>query len=131
MPTVSETSVRQHFEALERGDKSAVSELLADDFVQEWPQSGERIRGAEACMAVAQSYPGGTPKIELRRVTGEGDHWALEGVVHYPDGSMYQLATLLEFQGGRITRQTDCFAAPFPAPEWRAHLVERAEASPV
>jgi ketosteroid isomerase-like protein len=130
MPTVTEAQIRRHFEALERGDPVAVSELLADDFVQEWPQSGERIRGAQACMAVAQSYPGGTPRIDVRRVTGEGDHWALEGVVRYPDGSDFHIATLLELQGGRITHQTDYFAAPFPAPDWRAHLVERYEAAP-
>lgn len=130
MPTVTEAEIRRHLDALQRGDTAAIGELLTDDFVQEWPQSGERIRGAQACLAVIQGYPGGMPVMDIRRITGEGNHWTIEGMVRYPDGSDYHVATLLEFEGGKVRRQTDYFAAPFPAPEWRASLVERYELAP-
>ena len=46
MPTVNEAEIRRHIEALQRGDAAVLGEILADDFVQEWPQTGERVRGA-------------------------------------------------------------------------------------
>jgi ketosteroid isomerase-like protein len=131
MPTVNEAEIRRHLEALRRADAAALSEILADDFVQEWPQSGERVRGAQACLAVAQAYPGGMPVMDIGRITGEGDHWVVQGKMHYPDGSEYLVATLLEFAEGKLQRETDYFGPPFPAPEWRASLVERFEATPV
>jgi ketosteroid isomerase-like protein len=130
MPTVTEAEIRHHFDALERGDAAALSQLLADDFVQEWPQSGERVRGAEACLAVRDRYPGGIPAFEVQRVTGGGDHWAVEGPIGYPDGSIYHMVAILEFRDGRIVHERDYFAAPFKAPEWRASLVERFESAP-
>jgi len=131
MPTVTEADIRHHLDALQRGDAAELAEVLADDFVQEWPQSGERLRGAQACVAVARAYPGGVPVMEVRRVTGEGDHWAVQGLMHYADGSDYHVATILEFADGKLHRQTDYFGPPFPAPEWRASMVERYEAAPV
>ena len=127
MPTVTEAQIRRHLDALQRGDAAGIAEHLADDFVQEWPQSGERVRGAQACLAVAQAYPGGMPVMEVGRITGEGDHWAVQGVMRYPDGSEYLVATILEFADGKVRRQTDYFGPPFPAPERRASLVERFE----
>ena len=127
MPTVNEAEIRRHIEALQRGDAAVLGEILADDFVQEWPQTGERVRGVQACLAVAQAYPGGMPVMDVGRVTGEGDHWVVQGVMHYPDGSEYHVATVLEFADGKVRRQTDYFGPPFPAPEWRAPLVERFE----
>ena len=84
MPTVTEAQIRNHLEALARGDAAAIAEHLADDFVQEWPQSGERIRGAQACLAVAQAYPGGMPVMDVGRITGEGDHWVVQGIDPLP-----------------------------------------------
>ena len=130
MPTVTEAQIRNHLEALARGDAAAIGEILADDFVQEWPQSGERIRGAQACLAVAQAYPGGMPVMDVGRITGEGDHWVVQGTIRYPDGSDYHVATILEFADGKVRRQTDYFGPAFPAPEWRASMVERYEAAP-
>ena len=34
-----------------------VYELSADDVIQEWPQSGERIRGRENVKAINDNYP--------------------------------------------------------------------------
>src|SRR4051812_26308745 len=55
MPTVNEAEIRRHLDAMARGDAAELAEILADDFVQERPQSGERIRGVQACLAVAQA----------------------------------------------------------------------------
>ena len=46
-------------------------ELAGDDFVQEWPQSGERIRGRDNAKAINDNYPamtGSTPRFTSRAV---------------------------------------------------------------
>lgn len=37
-------------------------EVLTPDAITRWPQSGERITGAMACLRVYQNYPGGPPR---------------------------------------------------------------------
>src|SRR2546428_456006 len=51
----------------------ATDELAARDFVQEWPQSGERL-SLEAFRKVNEGYEqatGNAPKMSLRRILGE------------------------------------------------------------
>ena len=87
-----------------------------------WPttssRSGRRaangIRGAQACLAVAQAYPGGMPVMDVGRITGEGDHWVVQGTIRYPDGSDYHVATILEFADGKVRRQTDYLRTGVP-----------------
>ncbi|MEO8510016.1 MAG: nuclear transport factor 2 family protein [Chloroflexota bacterium] len=110
-------------------------ELASEDLVQEWPQSGERIRGRANVMAVNDHYEGATgtsPKMTLRRLTKPGQTWVAEGTIDYGDGIPVSLVSILEAGAdGRIVRQTDYFAAPFPAPEWRQQWVERMEPAAV
>ena len=106
-------------------------ELASEDLVQEWPQSGERIRGRANVVAVNDHYEGATgtsPKMTLRRLTKPGQAWVAEGTIDYGDGVPVSLVSILEAgPDGRIVRQTDYFANPFDAPEWRRQWVERME----
>lgn len=129
---ISESNRRlldEHFAALERGDFDAVADSITDDFVQEWPQSGERVRGKEACMNIFRNYPGGGPSARLRRVSGEGDLIVAEVDMEY-GGKPTHMVAILELHGGKISRETDYWADPFPAPEWRSQWVERIDAVP-
>src|SRR3954465_973841 len=57
------------------GLAGALNELASDDFIQDWPQSGERIRGRENAKAINDNYPqmtGSTPRFTLPRITGAG-----------------------------------------------------------
>jgi hypothetical protein len=81
-------------EMFESGSLDALStrlhELADDEFVQEWPQSGERIRGRDNAKAINDNYPamtGSNPRITLRRLSGEGAHWVVEGTIDYGDGT--------------------------------------------
>ena len=112
--------------ALLAGDTDGVTAFLADDAVVEWPQSGERIVGREACTIVFKNYPGGSPAYKLKRITGEGDHFVVESVADYAGRKVY-VANVLEFRDGKIVKQTDYFADPFEAPAWRSQWVERME----
>ncbi|MGZ8474629.1 MAG: nuclear transport factor 2 family protein [Candidatus Limnocylindria bacterium] len=109
----------------------AASELAAPDMVQEWPQSGERIRGLDNIAAINQGYEGATgtaPKMTLRRILKPGAAWVVESTIDYGDGTPVSFVSIIETNAeGKIVKQTDYFANPFPAPEWRQKWVEQME----
>jgi hypothetical protein len=106
-----------------------IPEMASEDLVQEWPQSGERIRGRDNVIAVNEHYEGATgtsPKMTLRRLSRPGQAWVAEGTIDYGDGIPVSLVSILETDAaGNIVRETDYFANPFDAPEWRRQWVER------
>jgi ketosteroid isomerase-like protein len=111
--------------ALQAGDWEAAGGCLHDDFVQEWPQSGERIVGRDNALAIEQSFPGGLPTMRFRRTLAGGDLAVLEVELTYADGGRYLGVSVLELRDGKVVRETDYYAEPFQAPEWRARWVER------
>ena len=108
----------------------ALYALASDDFVQDWPQSGERIRGRDSAKAINDAYPrmtGSTPRFSLRRITGEGAHWTIEGTIDYGDGTAVSYVGIAELSDGKLAHVTEYFANPFEAPAWRSDWVERAD----
>lgn len=116
-------AVEAFWRLVEQQDWDAAGALLHDDFVQEWPQSGERLRGRDNSMAVNKNYPG-IPSVTVRRMLAGGDLVTSEVTLDY-GGTLYLGVSVFEFRDGRIISQTDYFAEPFQAPEWRAQWVER------
>ncbi len=115
----------------ESGDVSAIAafidEFAADDFVQEWPQSGERMR-REGSKQVAEQYEASTgtsPTMQVRDVRSAGDLTVIEGTIDYGDGVPVSYVGIAEFRDGKIRRATEYFANPFDPPAWRAPFVER------
>jgi len=113
----------------------AQDEMAADDMIQEWPQSGERIRGKANIRAVNDNYPSGSgtnPKAQLRRVLAPGEAWVIEAVIDYGDGVPVSAVSIIETNAdGKVQRQRDYFANPFEAPEWRKQWVEQMEKAPM
>lgn len=102
----------------------AEARLRHDDYVMEMPQSGERIRGRDAMRAMQEAFPT-PPSITLRRVTGAGGTWVVEGVNDY-GADVWHVVLLLELApDGRVVRDTRYYAPAFAPPEWRAAWVER------
>jgi hypothetical protein len=119
--------------ALKSGDFGKLAEVLkeygTDDFVEEWPQSGERLRKA-ASMKMAESYPemsGTTPTFTYKRMLGGGDLFVVEGTIDYGDGIPVSYVGIGEVRDGKVAKMTEYFANPFEAPAWRAGFVERME----
>ena len=120
------------------GDMAAFAkaqlDMTADDFVQEWPQSGERIRGLDNVAKLNEGYEAGsgtTPQMTLRRILKPGDAWVIEGTIDYGDGIPVSAVAIFEFDAeGKLRRETDYFANPFEPPAWRSHLVELMEPEP-
>jgi hypothetical protein len=109
--------------SLNEADFSVLREILADDCVQEWPQSGERIRGKANILAINENYPG-LPKATLRRAVA-GERLVVTEVDLDYGGKPYHAVSIFEIEGGKIVRETDYFAEPFEAPQWRAQWVEQ------
>ncbi|MFL5685154.1 MAG: nuclear transport factor 2 family protein [Chloroflexota bacterium] len=112
------------------GLAGALNELASDDFIQDWPQSGERIRGRENAKAINDNYPqmtGSTPRFTLRRITGEGASWTVEGTIDYGDGTPVSYIGVAELRDGKVVHLTEYYANPFDAPAWRSRWVERAD----
>jgi SnoaL-like domain len=108
----------------------AIDAVASDDFVEEWPQSGERIRGKGTVKRINEGYSAATgtsPKMTLRRITGEGDIQVVEATIDYGDGTPVSYVGIAEFKAGKLARITEYFASPFEAPAWRADFVERME----
>ena len=131
------TIVEQYLLAMSKNDIEAQERLLSDDFVEEYPQSGERIRGKDNRRGIIENYPGGTPKEtsstgpapKAPTITGAGDQFTVTGQITYPNGETWQLVSLVELSDGKINRITDYFAAPFEAPAWRTPYVEKEAAA--
>jgi hypothetical protein len=120
-------------EVLKAGDfapmANLVKEYATDDFVEEWPQSGERLTRA-ASARLAESYPqmsGTSPKFTYKRMLGGGDVFVVEGTIDYGDGVPVSYVGIGEVRDGKVARMTEYFANPFEAPAWRADFVERME----
>jgi hypothetical protein len=127
-------AMAEKFEAvLKTGDFGAMTGLIqeyaAEDFVEEWPQSGERLTKA-ASTRMAENYPqmsGTNPTFTYRRMLGGGDVYVVEGTIDYGDGIPVSYVGVGELRDGKIARMTEYFANPFEAPAWRADYVERME----
>jgi hypothetical protein len=120
-------------EVLKTGDFARLSEMIkeyaTEDFVEEWPQSGERLTKA-ASLRMGEAYEqmsGTTPKFSYKRMLGGGDVFVVEGTIDYGDGVPVSYVGIGEARDGKIAKMTEYFANPFEAPAWRADFVERME----
>jgi ketosteroid isomerase-like protein len=109
--------------AMAQRDLNAIEKLRAEDFILEWPQSGERVRGREVARDIEETYEGQGVLLP-RRIVGTGGFWVIEAML-MNDGDRSYIVSVLEIDDGKIIRQTDYFGDPFPAPEWRGPMVER------
>lgn len=117
--------VREFWRLMGTNDFDSVTAVLAPEFVLEWPQSRERIRGAGRFARMNTEYPANGPwSFTVHRVVGgEGEVVSDVGVT---DG--VQVARAISFftvVDGVITRLVEFWPEPFAAPPNRAHLVER------
>lgn len=118
--------VRDFWQRMASNRFDTVQPLLADDFVLEWPQSRERIRGGDRFVRMNTEYPAHGPWcFTLNRLVSQPDTGEVVTDVDITDG--VQRARALSFftvRDGRIARLVEFWPDPYPAPAHRAHLVE-------
>lgn len=127
MDSDNRATLERVVDAMFRDDWDQLGERIAEDAIVDYPQSGERLVGRQACLAVYRNYPGGSPRYELRRITGGPDVFTVEARGDY-GGEIVYMTSIVEFRDGKIARQTDYFASAFEAPAWRAQWVSPAPA---
>ena len=113
------------WEMMNTNDFYAVAELLHDEYVLEWPQSGERIRGREHFAALNACYPTrGKWQFTVNQILAEGDRVVTDVTV--TDGARTDRAiTFSTVRDGKIWKQVEFWPEPFEAPAWRMRWVER------
>ncbi len=86
-------------------------ELRSENFIAEIPQTGERFEGRDVLKAMQESF-GASPIIELKDIRGEGDIWVVEALQTYADGSDFHVCVIVEFDEGKIIRETRYYGPP-------------------
>lgn len=119
-------ALSQHWAASDANDFESEHQIYREDAVLEYPQSGERIRGRRNIQTTRTLQPS-RKRFKVRRVIGSGDLWVSEYVILY-DGQPSYTVSIMEFEGGKVARETQYFADPFEAGAWRAQWVERMDA---
>ena len=150
MPTVHEVFNARLTKAMNDRNYDEYEALLTDDYIGEYPQSGEIIRGAKNARAIVERYPGGlaqdnidtsstriaatdarwvrTPTFTFVRAEGTGNVGVSARRARYPDGSAWWIVNFYELRDGRLARSTTFFAATYEPPAWRKPFVELREA---
>ena len=113
----------QHWAASDANDFETEHLIYHEDAVLDYPQSGERTRSRSNIQKQRSIQPS-KKRFTVRRIIGGGDLWVTELILTY-DGKPSCTVSIMEFRGDKVARETQYFADPFPAPAWRAQLVER------
>jgi hypothetical protein len=140
------TALERMWRIVTSGEYADLDEVLHPEFVQEIPQSGERVVGIENFRRILQNLPGGgsgltiasdpyvagdeehyvmTPTFSVVKVEGIGDALTSYVKAKYPDGSDWYIVTFSSYKDGKILKRVDFYAPFFEPPKWRAQWVEK------
>ncbi|PCE23261.1 polyketide cyclase [Paraburkholderia acidicola] len=130
MTTASDTAVhvvQAFWRLMATNNFHSVAAVLADDFVLEYPQSKERIRGAANFVQFNAQYPAqGTWIFTINRIVGNeqeavSDVLVTDGVQHARAVSFFTV------EHGKIVRMVEFWPEPYEPPFDRPQFVERIE----
>jgi hypothetical protein len=141
--TTNREAIERYAQLLSGTDLAAIEALRHPDYVEDWPQSGERIRGRATMRAIDEGHPGRpteggpirvvgsedkwvlTPTFTTLRIEGTGDVYSIVLKAIYPPNSLWYLTAIVELRDQLVWRVTTIFGEAFDPPEWRAQWVER------
>jgi|SRR4030095_7901575 heme-degrading monooxygenase HmoA/ketosteroid isomerase-like protein len=125
--TTAAEVVREFWRLMASNDFRAVGAVLAPEYVLEWPQSNERIRGAERFAAMNAEYPAHGPwRFSINHLVGSETEAVSD--VSVTDGVQTGRAiSFFTVANGKITRQVEFWPEPSAAAANRKHLVEPLE----
>jgi hypothetical protein len=112
----------QHWAASNAGDFATEHDIYHDDAFLDYPQSRERIRGRNNIQITRTLQPN-KKRFAVHRITGRGELWITELVLTY-DAKPFYTVSIMEFSGAKVAHETQYFADPFEAAEWRKKWVE-------
>jgi hypothetical protein len=137
VPTDLRLLFERWIKAMNDRDMSTLVDMLHPDFVVDYPQSGERLRGFESFRRMIEEYPSGLPEnsvdAEHAEVVEGDERWAISPGytvvpmtdpdryttivrIAYPDGSWWHTVSIAQLRDGKIYRLESYFAPELPAP---------------
>jgi hypothetical protein len=116
-------ALARHWAASDANDFAAEHEIYADDAVLDYPQSGERIRGAQGICASRMAQPS-RKRFTVRRVLGGGALWISEVTLTYDEQPVF-VVSIMQFEAAKVVRETQYFGDPFEPGRSRTQWVER------
>lgn len=122
--TRAEEAVRLFWQLMASNDFDSVRQVLAPGFVLEWPQSNERIRGADNFVRMNRDYPAqGRWRFTVNRFVASATEVVTQ--VSVTDGHQAaEAVSFFEVDQGLITRLVEYWPEPYLPPADRAHLTE-------
>jgi SnoaL-like domain len=114
----SRETAEKLFAAWERWDLDTIGSLVADNAVDERPQSGERFVGRSNIMGMYAEVPG-PPRIRWRSIVGGPSAWVAEGLVDYGEGPV-NIVGIVELADAKVNKARFYFADRFEPPAERA-----------
>lgn len=105
-------------------DFYSVAAVLSDEFVLDFPQSGERIRGADRFARMNEEYPAqGRWQFTLNSLVAAESEAVSD--VNVTDGTVVaRVISFFTLRDGKITRMVEFWPEAFSPEPNRAHLVE-------
>lgn len=115
-------ALEEHWRASDANDFETEHAIYDDQAVLEYPQSGERFRGRARIQASREAQPN-LKRFTVRRILGSNPVWISELVMTY-DERPYHVVSIMEFEAGKVIRETQYFGDPFEPGPSRAQWVE-------
>jgi hypothetical protein len=120
---VVRAALLRHWEASDANDFVAEHEIYSECAMLEYPQSGERIRGVHSIQLSRMAQPN-RKRFAVRRVLGAGRLWISEITLTYDEQPVY-VVSVMEFEDGKVVKETQYFGDPFEPGRSRAQWAER------
>jgi ketosteroid isomerase-like protein len=98
----NKAAVERMWRSFDAREFDRAGEELHEDFVCEWPHSGERIRGRDNYIAVNRNHPDPWVSVEILGIVAEGDRVASEVRVPVDGAEPVYAASFYELRGGKI-----------------------------
>ncbi|MDB5483353.1 MAG: hypothetical protein JWO83_4406 [Caulobacteraceae bacterium] len=115
-------ALQRHWAVSDANDFAAEHQIYEDHAVLEYPQSSERIRGRRGIQASRMAQPS-KKRFTVRRILGGGGLWISELVLTYDEQPVY-VVSIMEFEDGKVIRETQYFGEPFEPGQSRAQWTE-------
>ena len=114
-------ALNQHWTASNSGDFATEHDIYHEDAFLDYPQSRERIVGRHNIQITRTLQPN-KKRFVVDRIIGSGDLWITQLVLTY-DRKPYYTASIMEFRGVKVARETQYFADAFEPGESRKKWV--------